>query len=168
MKKVLSVIDSVSVYTAEVMKWFCYALVLIVVFEVIMRYVFNDPTIWGYETAIMVGGTIYVMAWSYTHSRHRHVRVDIVYAHLSLRAKAGVDAIGTLFFLLPLMIILTYTSGKWALRAWEINEKSIETYWYPPFAPFRTIILIGFCLFTLQTIVQLIRDFHFVIRNKPL
>ena len=167
MKKFLGIIDSVSDYTAGLTKWLCYALVLIVVISVTMRYAFNEPTIWGYETAIMTGGTIYVLGWAYAHYHRRHIRVDVIYSHLSLRAKAVIDVIGSLFCIFPLMVVLIYASGKWAWHAWEINEKLTETYWYPPFAPFRTIVLIGFCLFLFQAVAQFIRDLYTMAKNKP-
>ena len=168
MRKALRIIDSISDYTAGLVKWFCYALVLVVVFDVVMRYVFNAPTVWGYETAMMTGGSIYVLAWAYTHRHHRHVRVDVIYSHLSLRRKAIIDVVGTLFLLFPVMILLIYASGDWAWRAWSIGERSHETYWYPPMAPFRTAVLIAFCLFTFQAAAQFIRDFYVMVKNRPL
>lgn len=168
MRKILRTIDSISDYTAGLGKWLCYALVLVIVFDVVMRYVFNAPTLWGYETAMMLGGSMYVLAWSYTHRHHRHVRVDIIYSHLSLRGKAIIDVIGTFFLFFPFMILLIRTSGNWAWRAWEIGERSGETYWYPPLAPFRTIVLIAFCLFTFQAVAHFIRDFYTMVKNKPL
>ena len=167
MRKLLRVIDSVSGYTGGLMKWFVYALVLVVVFDVIMRYVFNAPPMWAFDTAVMLGGAIYVLAFTYTHRYGGHVRVDVVYVHLSPRRKAIVDAAGTLFLLFPLMALLIHESFQWMWRAWVIHERFMETYWYPPVAPFRMIVMLGFCLFSLQAVAEFIRNLHFVIKNKP-
>lgn len=167
MRKALGVIDSISDHTAGALKWFCYALVVVIVISVVMRYIFNSPTLWGYETAMMLGGSIYVMAYAYTHRHHRHVRVDVIYSHLSLRAKAVIDVIGTLFLFFPFMILLIYVSGDWAWRAWVIGERSDLTFWYPPMAPFRTAVLVGFCLFFVQAAAQFVRDLYALVKNEP-
>jgi len=168
MRKILGFIDSVNRRTGSSAGWLCIALVLVGSYDAIMRYAFNAPTVWAYETSCMLGGTIYVMGWGYDHLFNAHVRVDILYTHLSARGKAIADVVGAGIFFFPLMGILVKTSISWMLRAWSINEVMIETYWYPPAAPYRTIFAVGICLFTLQGLVRFIRDLYFVIRNKAL
>ena len=167
MRKLVRFIDAVSGYTGGFAKWLAFALILVVVYDVVMRYVFNAPPMWAYDIAIMLGGTIYVLAWAYTHRYRGHVRVDVIYANLSPRTKAIIDATGTLFLLFPLLALLIQESFSFTWRAWKIGEIFRETYWYPPLAPFRTVVLIGFCLFTLQAVAQFIRDLYFSVKNKP-
>jgi len=135
---------------------------------VIMRYVFGAATLWAYEVGLMLGATIYALAWTYVHRQGGHIRVDVFYHHLSPRRKAVIDVIGALVFFIPLMILMVALSVDWAWRAWEMNEKMYETGWYPPAAPLRTVVALGICLFALQGITQLFRDLYFLIRNKPL
>jgi len=40
------------------------------------------------------------------------------------------------------------------------------TYWYPPLAPFRTVVALAFLLLAIQGVAQFIRDFYRLIRNK--
>lgn len=167
MRKLVRFIDAISGYTGGFAKWLAFALILVVVYDVIMRYVFNAPPEWAYDSAIMLGGTIYVLAWAYTHRYRGHVRVDIIYANLSPRGKAIIDAAGTLFLLFPLLALLIEESFSFMWRAWKIGEIFRETYFYPPAAPFRTMVWIGFCLFTIQAIAQFIRDLYFAVKNKP-
>lgn len=167
MRKLLRVIDAVSGYTGGLTKWLCYALILVVVYDVIMRYVFNDPPMWAFDTAVMLGGTIYVLAWAYTHRHRGHVRVDVIYANLSPRKKAIIDAGGTLLLLFPLLALIIHESFRWMLRAWVIHERFMETYWYPPVAPFRTIVMLGFCLLFLQGVAEFVRNLYFSVKNKP-
>lgn len=167
MRKILRAIDSVSEWTGNTMCWLWAALVLIMTYEVIMRYAFTKPTEWAYETSIMIGAATYALAWAYVHAHHAHVRVDVIYGRLSPRGKAIVDVIGSLLFFFPLIIVLTDHAFAWAWHAWVINEKSVETYWYPPVAPLRTVVLLGLILFGLQAVAQFIRDLYFLIRNRP-
>jgi len=167
MRKLVRIIDAISGYTGGFAKWLAYALILVVAYDVVMRYVFNAPPVWAYDMVIMIGGTIYVLAWAYTHRYHGHVRVDVIYTHLSPRTKAIIDAACTLVLLFPLLALLVHESFLWQWKAWEINERFMETYWYPPAAPFRTMVWIGFCLLSLQVIAHFIRDLYFSVKNKP-
>jgi len=168
MRAILSVIDSISEWTGKAIGWLVAALVVVFVYEVIMRYIFNAPTIWAYETSVMLGGTIYVLGWAFVHRHHAHVRVDVFYARLSPRGKAAIDVTCALLFLFPLLIILLDVSASFTWHAWIKHERLIETYWMPPAAPFRTVVMIGLSLFALQSVAQFIRDLSLLIRNKTL
>lgn len=167
MRKILGFIDSISDSMAWLMKFFCYALVLIICYDVTMRYVFNAPTEWAFETAMMIGCTIYALAWTYTQRHNSHMRVDVIYARLSPRGKAIIDILGTVFVFLPLMAVLIQVSSTYALRAWKTGELSILTTWYPPIAPLRTVVLLGFILFGLQTLAKLWRDIYLLVKKEP-
>jgi len=167
MKKVLRFIDSISDSVAWLLKFLCYALVLIVCYDVTMRYVFNAPTEWAFETAMMLGCTVYALAWSYTQRQNAHMRVDVIYAHLSPRGKAMIDVLGTLLIFFPLILVLIDVSLQYAVRAWKTGELSILTTWYPPIAPLRTVVVLGFGLFGLQTTAKFIRDLYLLVKGGP-
>jgi len=160
MRTFIRAIDALSGYAGGLAKWFCYALILIIVYDVTMRYVFNAPTMWAFETSMMLGGSLYTFAYSYTHLHRGHVRVDVIYVHLPLKAKAAIDVLGTFFLFFPLLGFLIKASFALTWRAWAIGETSDITYWYPPLAPFRTVVLLGFCLLALQAVAHFIRDLY--------
>ncbi|MBA7537145.1 hypothetical protein ES705_29412 [subsurface metagenome] len=110
MKAVLHTIDLVSDWTAKVISWLAVALVVVLVFDVVERYVFGGATIWAYETGVMLGATIYIMGWAYVHRIREHIRVDVFYVHLSPRVQVIIDIVGTLLFLLPLLYVMIDTS----------------------------------------------------------
>ncbi len=167
MRTILRVVDSISEWTGKTACWLALFLVLVMTYGIIMRYVFRMPLMWAYESSIMMGAAIYALGWSYTLKHHGHVRIDVFYTRLSARGKAIIDVVGALVFLFPLFFILIQFATVWAWRAWEINEKIIESYWYPPAAPIRTVIVIGFIFFALQAVAELIRNLYLLIRNKP-
>lgn len=165
MRKLLRTMDSISGYTGGLLKWLCYALVLIVVIDVVARYVFRAPTVWAYDVSYMLGAVIYSLAWTYTQRYREHVRVDVVYTRLSPRKKAIIDALGTLFVFLPLVALLTVESSRWAWKAWLIKERMVETYWYPPAAPIRTVVALAFALLFFQLVAELTRRGYFAIKG---
>lgn len=168
MRIVIRFIDSVSETSGKVICWACVALVLVLVYEVTARYVFNAPTIWAYDTSTMLGGTIAAVGWVYTHRVGGHVRIDVIYTCLSSRGKAAIDVICALLLLFPLFSAIVYASAYRMWFAWSMGEVSIESYWYPPAGPIYTVMFLGFSLFFLQAVAHFIRDLHLLIRNKPL
>jgi TRAP-type mannitol/chloroaromatic compound transport system permease small subunit len=149
----------------QLVKYFVIAAALVTCFEVTQRYVFNRPTMWGYEIPIMIAGAMYTLAWGYVHKEKGHVRVDIVYSRLSDRVKAIFDSVLFVCLFSPVIGFLAFQSWNWMIRAWRIGEKSVFTYWYPPIAPLRTAIFIGIVLFLLQGLAQFWRDLYFLVKG---
>lgn len=167
MRSFLRVVDSISEWTGLTARWFAVGLVLIVSLEVILRFVFNRPTLWAYETSVMLGGSVYILAFAYVHRHHAHVRVDIFQARLSNRGRAIIDVLGDLLLFFPLIFLLVLVAWDWTIYAWTTGERMPITGWYPPAGPLRTIVFLGFSVFALQGVAQFIRDLHLLIRNKP-
>ena len=166
MKSILRVIDSISQWTGKSVRWFALALVLVMANETIMRYVFNQPTVWGFETAIMLGASLYALSAAYAHWSHSHIRIDVFYSRLSVRKRAIIDVLGTLFLCFPLMYVLVSASVSNAWQAWVGHETLKLTFWYPPAGPLRTAVALGFILLTLQVIAQFVRDVYLLARNE--
>jgi TRAP-type mannitol/chloroaromatic compound transport system permease small subunit len=165
-KKIIRTIDTISDRTGKTACWLAAILVGFISLEVIMRYLFNAPTMWNYETSMMMGGALFAMGWAYALRHHSHVRIDVIYSHLSPRVRAGIDTFGYILLFLPLMSMFIGSSIAWMVTAWEVGEKSVETYWYPPMAPFRTWVAVGFILFFLQGTAQFVRDIHLFVKGK--
>ena len=167
MRAILRIIDAINNGVGSAARWLCPALVLLITLEVIRRFVFNAPSMWAFETAMMVGATLYAFGWAYVHRHRAHVRVDVFYAHLPRRMQALIDVLGNIFLFFPFIIMFTIAAVNKAQFAWVVNEKMEETVWYPPFFPLRTAIAIACILLLLQGTANFIRDFHFLIRNRP-
>ena len=111
---------------------FCLAMVLLLTFEVFMRYVLNAPTKFSYEVATMIGVTVGAGGLAYTHLHHGHVRVDVIWRLLSPRGKAIADVISSLLFFFPLIIAVIYVSVEWAQFSFVQGEIMTKTTLYPP------------------------------------
>ncbi|MBN1856729.1 MAG: TRAP transporter small permease subunit [Dehalococcoidia bacterium] len=167
MKAILRTIDSLSQWSGKSARWLALALVLVMANETIMRYVFNKPTVWGFETAVMMGASLYALGASYAHWTHSHIRIDVFYSRLSVRKRTIIDVLGTIFVCFPLMVVLVSASVSNAWAAWVGHETLKLTFWYPPSGPLRTVVAVGFVLLSLQVIAQFFRDVYLLIRNTP-
>jgi len=166
MKKVLRVIDAISDRTGNIVQWLSVGLVLIVSYETIMRYIFSISTLWQYETVAMMGAALYGLSFAYVMRHKLNVRVDVIYSHLPRRVQAGIDSIGMLIAFFPVMALVALTAVQTAHRAFVNDERMSITGWYPPAAPLRTVLAVGFVLLLLQGLVVFIREFYYLMRNK--
>ena len=80
-----------------------------------------------------------------------HVRVDVVYGRLGPRARAVVDLIGTLVFLLPFCAFALWTSLPMVENSWRVMEQSPDPGGLPRY-PIKTLIPVGLLLVMLQGI----------------
>ncbi len=165
MKKVLSVIDSISRWSGFIARWGCLALVLALTFEVVSRYAFDRPTIWAHEMSMMLGVFIVTIGWAFVHLNHGHVRVDVFYTRLSPRGKATLDIACFFVFFLPLLLVLIYAAAQTAWDAYVFKEVLMASFWYPPAQPLRIIVLIGACLVFLQFTASFVRRVHYLAKG---
>ena len=162
MRKTVQILESISQWSGRIICGFCLALVLILTFEVFMRYVLNSPTNFSYEVSTMIGVTICSMGLAYTHLHHGHVRVDVIWRLLPPRGKAIADVIGSLVFFFPLIILVIYVSAEWAHFSFVQHEIMTKTTLYPPAWPVRAVMVLGFFMFIPQGVAKFIRDIYLV------
>lgn len=143
-----------------------FLLVGVLVYEVIMRYVFNSPTIWAHELSLFLFGTIGMVGGAYVLLHKAHVNLDILYSRVSPRKRAVLDLItAPLFFFI--IILMIWAGGGFALRSWKILEPS-STVWAPPVYPFKTIVPVAAFLLLLQGVAKFIRDHYFATHGREL
>jgi TRAP-type mannitol/chloroaromatic compound transport system permease small subunit len=138
---------------------------LAITYEVVKRYFFDAPTIWVTESSVFGCAILYVIGAAWTAQEGRHVRIELVYGHLSLRGKAIADIIGFMFFALYMGMML-WAALPYAHRSWELRETTAGL-WDPPIYPIKIVLAVGMALLLLQAIPKLIRDLHVVIRGQP-
>jgi len=160
------IVEKISEWSGKVLGLLLIPLTLILLYEVIARYFFENPTIWAHETSIYLFGFISVMSGAYVLLERAHVTLDLLYAHVSDRKKALLDTIVAPVFLFTL-ILMIWKGSVFAVQSWKILETS-STVWNPPLYPIKTVIPLAAVLLILQVGAKLIRDIFFVITGKEL
>ncbi len=158
MNRVLGAVERIVQTIGSYGRWLVVILILVQLFEISMRYIFRSPTNWAYETSMMLGGTMYALGWSYALLHRSHVRVDIFFSRLSRRGQAIADAVLSIGLFFPLVSVLSYRAIFWAHRAYMRGEVLMDSTWFPPAWPYKSILAIGFCLLLIMGLVKLIRD----------
>jgi len=157
LQKFVNRIDSISEWSGKIFSWISLPLVLFMAYDVIMRYLFQAPTRWAYETTWMLYGALFILGGAYGLKHKLHVRVDILYNRWSPRSQAIFDLIIYLVIFFPVFYILIKHSLIYAYYSWEVWETSYISYWQPPVYPIKTVMFVGFVLFALQGIAEFIR-----------
>ncbi len=168
LRRIVTCIDATSMKVGHAVKYLIPALIFVLFFEVVSRYVFGRPTIWALETSMMIFGSIGALCWGYTLKIGGHVRVDVFYTMLPKWWKAFVDVALTLLFLFPFQLILIRTGIKWSLFALKTGEKMVESSWLPPTAPFRIVLTAGFILFFVQAVSEFAKNLYYLARREDL
>ncbi len=131
--------------------------VVITFFEVVMRYVFGQPTLWVNELTLWLGSVIFLAAGAYTMQRRAHIRITAVYDLLphSLKLVCEFIALFVLLAYAGMMIYAGFDTALDTLLRWE----RFGTYWNPPIpAVVKPLVLIITFLVAIQAVNNLLVD----------
>lgn len=162
--KISRTIDNLSTRQGDTTSMLIFPLLIVVIYEVIMRYGFNAPTTWGFEVTTFLYGMHYMFGLSYTDVKKGHVQVDIFTSLAPPKVRAALGALTTLVLFLPVMICMTIAAGKFAWTSIEGLERN-STSWAPPIYPFKVIMALCFFFLLLQGFSNLIKDLQIFFNN---
>ncbi|MGB9699951.1 MAG: TRAP transporter small permease subunit [Thermodesulfobacteriota bacterium] len=167
-KRLVYRIESISEWSGKIFAWLSVPLVLFMSYDVIMRYLFQAPTKWAYEMTWMQYGALFILGGAYALKHKLHVRVDIFYNRWTPRNRAIFDMVTYIVIFFPVFYILVKHSIIYAYYSWEVLECSYISYWQPPVYPIKTVMAVGFVLFTLQGIAEFIRLIYQVFKEESI
>ncbi len=131
-------------------------------FEIVMRYAFNAPTIWVHETTTLFCAILFIYAGSYCLACNRHIRIGILYDWVSDEVRHYLD-IFISFFGLIYMSILTWAAYGVAQKAlfapWgDFRMETSGSAWDPALpALVKSMLFIVVLLMLLQYLLHLIK-----------
>lgn len=138
-------VDRINEIVGRVIAWLTLLMVLTTFFVAAMRYGFAWGRVWIQESYVWIHGIVFMLGAGYTLLHDGHVRVDIFYRPADARFKAWVDLFGTLFLLLPVILMVFWVSWPYVLESWVKVEASREAGGLEGLFLLKTVIL-GFCV----------------------
>jgi len=156
----INLIDAFIEWTGKTASWLVLGLVLLICYDVAMRYLFQQGSVALQELEWHIFALIFLLGAAYTLKHDEHVRVDILYqSHfMTDKKRALVNIFGTLFLLLPFCILILTSSWPFVENAFYYNEGSPD----PGGLPYRFLLkgslLIAFSLLILQALADLARN----------
>lgn len=160
MKKISHFIDILNRWIGRIVGFAVIIIMFVQVFDVVMRDIFNRPTIWAWDINAQLFIISAMLAGGYTLLGDNHVRLDLMYGRLSKRNKAILDLVASPFILVA-FCILTWQLVVMAIESWVVKEHAFSTF-SPPLYPLKTIICIAVVLLLLQTISMVLKRIRFL------
>lgn len=165
-KDTIKYIDLISKWTGYLIAPIALVYMLIIVYEVVMRYLFTRPTNWAHELSTFLFGAQFMLGGAYCLWRGSMVNVEILHQRFPFRLRAAID---TLLMILPIAICLLmfWLGGQLFLSSLAKLERT-NTVWAPPLYPLRGVIPLAATLMLLQVLAQLLRRLYAVFTGRPL
>ncbi|MEY2962640.1 MAG: hypothetical protein RL496_503 [Pseudomonadota bacterium] len=154
-------VDRINLIICHTTKYLIPGIVLVMMYEVFVRYVLFQPTLWANELSLWLAGIVYLIGGIYAMRVRSHIRIVMLYDYVSRRTQRIFDLIGVIVLVLYVIALVKggIPDASRAFLKWE----RFGTAWDPPIpAVLKPLILISMILITLQAINNLIVDW-----NKP-
>jgi TRAP-type mannitol/chloroaromatic compound transport system permease small subunit len=159
-------IDALNQRIGHAVYWLVLAAVVISATNAIVRKVFNWSSNSLLEIQWYLFSAVFLLCAAYTLFKNEHVRIDVVAGRLSKRAQTWIDILGTVFFLMPMSILIMYLSWKTFQNAYASDEVSTNAggliLW-----PARLLVPVGFFLLVLQGFSELVKRVAFLQGRIP-
>jgi TRAP-type mannitol/chloroaromatic compound transport system permease small subunit len=160
MRELARRIDWFQERVGRVVSWLMFAMVAVVFCDVVLRYLFNQSSVFTQELEWHLFGIVYLLAAGYTLLYDEHVRVDIVYSKLSPRKKAWLDFVLIFVMLVPSCLLVIYTSIPFVRNSFLTGEGSPDPGGIPLRWALKSVIILGFLLLLLQGLSEAVKRFY--------
>lgn len=149
--------DRLSEVLGRFVAWLGFALLCVLLYEVLARQFFSAPTNWAHEGSTLTYGIYAILAGAYTEKWHGHVRIDIFSQRLTSRGQALMSLITNLLAL-ALLALLLNSAYEFAMQSVAIEERSFRSTWAPIIWPVKLMIPVAVLLIMLQIFANALRQ----------
>ena len=168
LKQISDDLEQFSEFTGKLLAWLVLALVLLVSYDVTMRYVFLSGSIALQEMEWHLFSLIFLIGAGYTLKHDDHVRLDLFYKskYINDGHRAWIDLLGSLLLLMPFCILIMATSWPFVYQSYIHLEGSPD----PGGLPYRWLlkasIPLGFALLMLQGISNIVKNLNIILGGR--
>lgn len=141
-------------------------LTVLILLEVVLRYGFSAPTVWGTELTTLLFATYVLLGGGYALLKGDHVRMDVLYSRFSDRGKAVLDLITAPFALLYIGVL--FVEGNSMLLEAIESKRTLSSDWAPLMWPWLLAMPIGVGLLGLQVIANMLSNFWMAATGRGL
>lgn len=153
------VFDRVSLFLGRVTMILVGLLVSVMFFEVVMRYVFEKPTLWANELSLWMAGFVFMLAGLYGMQQRSHIRIYLLYDAMPRWLQKVCDTISVILIVLFAVALVYGAYGEAGAKflRWETFGTAFD----PPLpATVKPILLVVISLVALQAVSNLFADWN--------
>ncbi len=151
--------DRAAVFIGRVTMMLVILLTSVMIYEVLLRYVFEAPTLWANELSLWLAGFIFLCAGLYAMQQRSHIRIFLLYDVCPRWLQRTFDCISTLLIVVFAFFLIYggYGEAFDKLHRWETFGTAFD----PPIpATLKPAVLIIIALVAVQAVVNLISDWN--------
>lgn len=154
-------IDAINLHVAQAVRWLILVTVLVSAGNAIVRKALRMSSNAMLEVQWYLFAVVFLLCAGYVLLRNGHVRVDFVFSRLTPRARAWVDIVGIVVFLVPFCVLLIEQSWPIVVDAWRSGETSPNAGGLVRW-PAYLLLPLGMALLLLQAVSELVKRIAFV------
>lgn len=154
-----NLLDRASLFLGRVTMLLIVLLVLVMFYEVVLRYVFESPTLWANELSLWIASVIFLLSGLYAMQQRSHIRIYLLYDILPRWLQRLFDTLSTALILIFALAMIWggYTEARDKLLRWETFGTAFD----PPIpATLKPLLLLIILVVAVQALVNLIADWH--------
>lgn len=157
-RKYVKTMDKISISVGKFFSFLIIPIVILQAGETLLRYVFNSPTVWSWEVAMLLYGAHFITGAAWVMTYDGHVRTDMVFSKFSPKKQQILELILFPLIFFPFAAVMVWKCTDNALYSLSIRETTY-TQWAAPLYPLKVIIAFSFLLLLLQGIAKWLRVF---------
>ena len=158
MQKIINGINFLTEGIGKGVAWLTGVLVLLICYDVLMRYFANETSAWILELEWHIFALIFLLGAAYTLKHDKHVRVDLFYTKMNPKDKAWINIVGGILFLIPWCLIVLYFSIQYAMNSFSIREGSADPSGLPARYLIKFALSFGVGLLLLQAVAEVLTN----------
>lgn len=159
-------IDSFVGWIGRVLSWLNGVLIIVIILQVILRYVFGHGLVMLEELEWHLYAVGIMMGLSYGVTRDSHIRLDLLSGNFSQKRKSVIDSVGHLLFLLPFIIVIVLQGYDYSYQSWRLSEQSTAPLGIHWRWAIKGMIPISFLVFGLSVISRMLRALQITFGKK--
>lgn len=156
MWRAIDVYEKIVGQICKIVAFASLGIMAIITIEVIARYVFNNPTTWGWVVNKQLLLIMTLFGGSYASSQNAHIRIEMLYERFSGKAKF-VTKILTLILFVCFMSALVWKGAIMARESIRVAEVAPGMFRLPIY-PFKALIPVGAFIFLIQGVISILRN----------
>lgn len=169
LERLACAIDAFNEWSGRLVAWLVLAMVLIICWDVAMRYLFQSGSIMLQELQWHLFSLVFLLGAAYTLRHDGHVRVDVFLRsrRIGPRGRAAVDLFGTALFLVPFCVLVIHGSLPFVENSYRFGEGSPDPGGLSHRFLLKAAIPLGFALLLLQGLALMIRSAQVLLGARP-
>jgi TRAP-type mannitol/chloroaromatic compound transport system permease small subunit len=141
-------------------------LVLVIVFQVFLRYALGLGSIMLEETQWHLYSVGFLLGLSFTEMRERNVRIDVLAERLGRKPRLWIELFGITFFLIGFSLLVIWFAVPYVVTSWELKEVSAAPGGLPYRWALKSFLVTAFALLALAGMSRLTRVWTALFRQR--